>query len=328
LAADKFATIHYKFQNPKSTLMRLVTRSDFDGLVCAVILKEVEKIDSIEFCHPKDVQDGKVKITSEDIVTNLPYQPECGMWFDHHASEAARNDMEGIQFAGRFEVAPSAARVVYDYYIEKGFGKQIKKYAKMMKEVDKSDAAILSKTDVTKPKGWILLSYVMDPRTGLGKHHDYAISNRELMFKLVDWIPHHTVSEIIKMPDVKARVDRYFEDEKEFAQILKKHSKLEKNVVITDLRGMENVPTGNRFLIYTIFPKANISVRIFDGKKGENVVVALGHSIFNRKSKTDVGKLMSKFGGGGHKGAGTCQLAIADADAKIKKIIAAIKKDG
>lgn len=307
--------------------MRLVTRSDFDGLTCGVLLKEVERIDAIEFVHPKDVQEGRVQVGGNDILTNLPYQPGVGLWFDHHASEALRNDMGETVFKGRFEVAPSAARVVYDHYVEAGKGAKLKKYKKLLEAVDKSDSAKLTAKEVTKPTGWVLLSYVMDPRTGLGYSHDYAISNRELMHKMVDWIPKMTVTALLKQPDVKARTERYFADQKRFVEVLKDHSKQDRNVVVTDLRGVTNVPAGNRFLIYTLFPKSNISVRLFDGKTGD-VVVAVGHSIFKRTSKTDVGKLMSKYGGGGHRGAGTCQIPAATANATIKKILTAIKRAG
>jgi hypothetical protein len=308
--------------------MRLITRSDFDGLVCAVLLREVAQIDAIEFVHPKDVQDGKVLVTANDILTNLPYQPGIGMWFDHHSSEAVRNELDAAKFEGRFEVAPSAARVVYNYYVEKGEGEKLKKFDALLESVDKSDSANLTMGEVTNPTGWILLSYVMDPRTGLAYHHNYRISNRELMMQLVDWIATKPVDEIIEIPDIKERIDRYFEGQESFTKVTREHSRVEGNVIITDLRGIAEMPTGNRFLVYTMFPEANIQVRIFDGRKGEFVVCAVGHSIFNRTSKTDVGKLMDQYGGGGHRGAGTCQLPLATAEAKIAEIIDKIKADG
>lgn len=303
--------------------MRLVTRSDFDGLVCGVLLKEVEKIDEVVFAHPKDMQDGTVAITENDIITNLPYHPNCGMWFDHHASEGERIDLD-MSFRGMFTVAPSAARVVYNYYNSP----KLKKYEELLIEVDKSDAATLSMEDVVNPKGWILLSYVMDPRTGLGKQHNFKISNRDLMMKMIDWIHTKSVEDILAIPDVKERVDVYFQDEREFEAIMRKTSKEDGNVIITDLRNEGEVPTGNRFKIYAMFPKANIQLRIHYGKDKNTVVCALGHSIFNRTSKTHVGTLMAKYGGGGHKGAGTCQLKAADAEKQIKEIIETCKKDG
>ncbi len=308
--------------------MRLITRSDFDGLACAVLLKQVVPIESIEFVHPKDVQDGKINVTANDILTNLPFVTGAGLWFDHHSSEATRTDMDGAHYNGRFEVAPSAARVVYNHYVEQGHRNNLRFYEDLLESVDKSDSAQLSHEDVTTPSGWILLSYVMDPRTGLAYYHSYRISNRELMMKMVDWIPQHDVDEILRMPDVKERVDRYFEGQEVFRKVMEQHSRVDGNVIVTDLRGIGEMPTGNRFLIYTMYPEANIQVRVFDGKKGEFVVAALGHSIFNRTSRTDVGQLMSRHNGGGHRGAGTCQLPLEGAEQKIHDIIEQCKHDG
>ena len=305
--------------------MRLITRSDFDGLACAVLLREVEQIDSVEFVHPKDVQDGKIQVGHDDILTNLPYVLGVGLWFDHHSSEIIRNE-ETVTYRGRFEVAPSAARVVYNHYGPE----RLAKYEKLLESVDKSDAAQLSVEDVTAPSGWMLLSYVMDPRTGLAYHHGYRLSNRELMAKMIDLIAEHPDDPdfVTGDPDVQERIERYFAQEEGFARVTRERSRVDANVIITDLRGLGDPPAGNRFLVYTMFPEANIQVRVFDGRKGEFVVCAIGHSIFNRTSKTDVGALLGGYGGGGHKGAGTCQLPLAEADAKISEIIATIKQNG
>lgn len=302
--------------------MNLITRSDFDGLTCAVLLKEVEIIETITFAHPKDVQDGAIQVTKNDILTNMPYHPSCGMWFDHHSSEDDRSDIPPV-FEGRFEIAPSCARVVYNHYKSHRFTK----YEYLLTQVDKIDSAQLTVSDVTDPKGYVLLSYIMDPRTGLGRYHDYGISNKNLMYKMIDLLAGHSVDEILAMHDIRQRVKRYFEQEKEFKEMLLKTSRVDKNVVITDNRNMPDAPTGNRFLIYTLYPETNISVRILDGKQG-NVAVAIGHSIFNRTSKTDVGALCAKYGGGGHRGAGTAQFAVAEADAKIKEMVEQMKMDG
>jgi hypothetical protein len=305
--------------------MRLITRSDFDGLVCAVLLREVEQIDSVDFVHPKDVQDGRVRAGRNDILTNLPHVPGVGLWFDHHSSEIVRNE-ETANYRGRFEIAPSAARVVYNHYASD----KLKRYDDLLAAVDRCDAAQLTMDEVTNPDGWILLSYVMDPRTGLAYHRDYRIGNRELMAKMIDLIAEHPddPGAVIADPDVKERIDRYFEQQKDFEAIMRAHSRVEGSVIITDLRGLAEMPTGNRFLIYTMYPEANIQVRIFDGRKGEFVVVAIGHSIFNRTSKTDVGALMAQYGGGGHRGAGTCQLPLAEAEPKIAELLATIYRNG
>lgn len=310
--------------------MHLITRSDFDGLVCAVLLNEVVRIHSISFVHPKDVQDGRVAVTPDTILTNLPYVPGVGLWFDHHSSEETRNKLQDVKFKGRFEVAPSAARVVYNYYTADGGGAALRNYDKLLESVDRSDAAQLTVEEVTHPTGWILLSYVMDPRTGLGYNRSFHISNRELMMNMVEAIHMYPddPERILRDPDVKERVDRYFAQQEEFSKVMSERSRAEGNVILTDLRGLTEIPTGNRFLIYTMFPEQNIQIRVFDGKKGEFIVCALGHSIFNRTSKTDVGKLMTKYGGGGHRGAGTCQLPVETAEAAVAEIVAQSKADG
>jgi hypothetical protein len=247
------------------------------------------------------------------------------LWFDHHSSEISRNE-DTVSYRGRFEVAPSAARVVYNHYGAQRLGR----YENLLASVDRSDAAQLTIDEVTNPSGWMLLSFVMDPRTGLAYHREYRISNRELMTKMIDLIAEHpdNPDAVLGDPDVRERVDRYFAQQEEFAKAMRAHSRVEGNAIITDLRGIAEPPTGNRFLVYTMFPKANIQVRIFDGRKGEFVVCAVGHSIFNRTSRTDVGKLMTRYGGGGHRGAGTCQLPLGEADAKLREIIEAIKREG
>lgn len=300
--------------------MRLVTRSDFDGLMCAVLLKEVETIETIIFTHPKDIQDGKVLITSNDILTNLPYDPNCGMWFDHHSSEEGRLN-SGQEFKGALQMAPSAARVVYDYYQNEN----LSKYEDVLDAVDRIDSAQLSLDDVTNPQNWILLGFLMDPRTGLGKYHHYRISNYQLMEQMIEWIPVHPVGEILEFPDVQERVEIYYDLQEEFREFLQKHSRQEQNVLVTDFRGLTDMPSGNRFLVYTLFPKANVSMQIMDGFKKQNVVVAVGYSIFNRTCQTDIGKLMRQYKGGGHKAVGTCQLRIEDAQTQIEAIIQTLK---
>jgi oligoribonuclease NrnB/cAMP/cGMP phosphodiesterase (DHH superfamily) len=309
--------------------MRLITRSDFDGLVCAVLLREVEQIDSVDFVHPKDVQDGKITAGRDDILTNLPYVQGVGLWFDHHSSEVVRNENTAT-YRGRFEIAPSAARVVYNHYVDNGNVDKLRRYDGLLEFVDRSDAAQLSMDDVTRPAGWMLLSYVMDPRTGLAYHRSYSVSNRDLMTKMIDLIAKNPDDPevVLADKDVKERIDRYFSQQEEFEKLMRARSRVEGNVIITDLRGVGDLPAGNRFLIYTMFPEANIQVRVFDGRRGEFTVCAVGHSIFNRTSKTDVGTLMDRYGGGGHRGAGTCQLPVATADVQIAEIVKQIKADG
>ncbi|HZO91400.1 MAG TPA: exopolyphosphatase [Chthonomonadaceae bacterium] len=304
--------------------MRLVTRSDFDGLVCAVLLKQVETIDSIQFVHPKDLQDGKFEVTPDDVLTNVPYVPGCGLWFDHHLTEFERV-VGKLEFRGACRLAPSAARVVYDYYGGRAmFGSAMDE---IMAAVDKADSAQFTREEILHPTGWPLLSFIMDARTGLGRFKDYRISNYQLMYELIDACTHLSITEILSLPDVEERVTRYFEQDALFRQMLTEHTWTEGNVVITDLRGVSPIYAGNRFLVYALYPEQNTSIWIVDGLRGQNCVFACGHSIINRTSHTDIGTLMRSFGGGGHESAGTCQVPYESAEETLRALIAAMRRD-
>jgi nanoRNase/pAp phosphatase (c-di-AMP/oligoRNAs hydrolase) len=304
---------------------RLVTRSDFDGLVCAVLLKDMNMIDDIKFVHPKDMQDGKVEITDRDITTNLPYVAGAYMVFDHHLSETIRNEGQRANHIIEPE-AMSAARVVYNYY---GGRERFPKIAEdMMEAVDKADAAQFSVDEILKPSGWVLLNYLMDPRTGLGRFRTFRISNYQLMMDLIDCCKDMSIGEIMELPDVKARVDLYFEQEELFREQLRRCSKIYKNLIVLDLREEEVIHAGNRFMIYALYPQCNISIHILWGFQKQNTVFAVGKSIVNRSSKTNIGELMLKYGGGGHHAAGTCQIEHDRAEPVLKELIAKITHDG
>lgn len=304
---------------------RLVTRSDFDGLVCAVIFKELEMIDDIKFVHPKDMQDGKIEITDRDITTNLPYVEGAHLVFDHHLSETIRNSGQRDNHIIDPK-AMSAARVVYDYY---GGKEKFPKIGEdMMEAVDKADAAQFSLEEILHPNEWVLLNYLMDPRTGLGRFRTFRISNYQLMMDLIDCCRDMTIQEIMELPDVKARVDLYFEQEEKFKEQLKRCSKIYKNLIVLDLRDEEIIHAGNRFMIYALFPQCNISIHVLWGFKKQNTVYATGKSIVDRSAKTNVGQLMLKYGGGGHHAAGTCQIDHDKAPAVLQELIAQITQDG
>lgn len=302
-----------------STKYRLVTRSDFDGLACAVLLKEMKMIEEIKFVHPKDMQDGKIEVTARDITTNLPYVPGVHLAFDHHLSETIRN--ENIQQNHIIDpLAPSAARVVYNYFGGKDRFTSIS--PEMMEAVDKADSAQFSMEDVLNPKGWTLLSLLMDARTGLGRFKDFSISNYELMMHLIDYCKQHSVEEILELPDIKERVELYFEQSPKFNEQIKRCATVYNNLVVLDLRNEETIYAGNRFMIYALFPECNISMHVMWGLKQQNTVLAVGKSIFNCTSKTNIGELMLKYGGGGHMNAGTCQINNNKADDVLKELIA------
>lgn len=305
--------------------MRLVTRSDFDGLGCAAILKEKGIIDDIKFVHPKDIQDGEIEITSDDILANIPFVYGCGIWFDHHSSEQERRAFGN--FDGKSEPsAPSAARVIYEYYGGlKAF--RNKHLDELIRAVDKADAAQFTKEEILNPEGWVLLSFIMDPRTGLGRYKDYRISNYALMMDMIDYCRNKTDREILEIPDIKERTSRYFEQEKLFRRMLLENSRMERNIVILDLREQDEIYTGNRFLLYSLFPDANISMQVMWGFKRQNIVITCGYSIINKTARADVGSLMLKYGGGGHRRVGTCQVPIDKADDTIKEIFEALNKN-
>jgi nanoRNase/pAp phosphatase (c-di-AMP/oligoRNAs hydrolase) len=297
--------------------VRLVTRSDFDGLVCAVLLKQVEQIDSIQFVHPKDLQDGSFQVTKDDVLTNVPYVPGCGLWFDHHASELERV-VGKIDFNGACRLAPSAARVVYDYY---GGALTFGRIDAMMAEVDKADSAQFSREEILNPKGWPLMSFIMDARTGLGRFKDYRISNYQLMYELIDACTYMRIEQILRLPDVQERVTRYFEQNEFYQKMVLEHSKVIDGVVITDLRSVEPIYSGNRFLIYALYPEQHTSVWIVDGLQKRNCVFACGHSILNRTAPSRIGALMRRFGGGGHDAAGTCQVPYDVAEETLRVLV-------
>jgi nanoRNase/pAp phosphatase (c-di-AMP/oligoRNAs hydrolase) len=304
---------------------RLVTRSDFDGLVCAVLLNELDLIDDIKFVHPKDMQDGKIDISGRDITTNLPYVAAAHLAFDHHLSETLRNTGERQNHIIDPE-APSAARVVYDYY---GGKERFAGIADdMMAAVDKADSAQFSREEILDPQGWVLLNYLMDARTGLGRFRDFRISNYALMMDLIKYCRNHSIEEILALPDVKERVDLYTEHADKAKEQILRCTTVHKNLAVLDLRGEETIWATNRFMIYALFPQTSISIHVMWGLQKQNTVFATGKSILDRSSRTNVGELMLQYGGGGHQAAGTCQVANDQAAATLQALIARINADG
>ncbi len=299
---------------------RLVTRSDFDGLVCAMLLREMDLIGDIKFVHPKDVQDGKIELSENDITTNLPFDKRVGLAFDHHESELIRNKKE--DYEGKYIIdgdAKSAARVVYDYY---GGAERFTRVSdEIMLAVDKGDSADFTEDEILNPKDWVLMNFLMDARTGLGRFHDFRISNYDLMMELIDYCVDHDIKQVLELPDVKERVDMYFDQQEKFIAQLKEVTTIHDKVAVIDLRDLETIYTGNRFMVYALWPEVEVSVHVAWGFRKQNTAVMIGRSIINRNSNVDIGELCLSYGGGGHRKAGTCQLDNDKVDGELPNII-------
>jgi hypothetical protein len=296
--------------------MRVVTRGDLDGLTCSLILTICEKVDGIELVHPQEISERRFEVRRDDIVANLPYHPSCGMWFDNHLL-TDKNGTPPRGFIGRYAQAPSAARVVYDHYLPDH--PELRRFEALLADTDRFDSAQLQLDDIVNPKGYILLAYTLDPRTGLGAFQQY-------FHLLLSAFQQKSLEEVLALPQVQERVTRMREQDRAFRDVTLAHSRLDGTVVVTDFRSAQNIPVGNRFLVYTLYPEATLSVRIHWNPRREGVIVSVGRSILNRSSRTNVGVLLSLFGGGGHAGAGSCQLATDVADARIQEILTGLKR--
>ncbi len=312
--------------SPMTTTYRVITRSDFDGLVCAVLLQELGMVHEILFVHPKEMQDGKIEVTSQDITTNLPYVEGVHLAFDHHHSEMVRRGGAKPENHIIDPNAPSAARVVYDYYGGANSFPDIP--MDMMEAVDKADSANFTEEEIVNPTNWVLLNFLMDSRTGLGRFHNFSISNYQLMLQLIDRCQDTPIDDILELPDVAERVELYHEHQYKFIDQVKKCATVFGNLVVLDFRNEEVIYAGNRFIVYALFPETNISIHVIWGPKKERTVFAMGKSILKRDSNTNVGELCLKYGGGGHQAAGTCQVENEEANDKLKELIAQINADG
>jgi len=297
---------------------RLVTRADFDGVVAGGLLIELGLIDDVVFAEPKAMQDGLVRITPNDITTNLPYVEGVHLCFDHHISETERvgkRDNHIIEAN-----APSAARVVYNYFGGKDKFPAIPD--DLMDAVDRADSAQFSEEDILAPEPWTLLNFILDPRTGLSRFEHFEISHEQLMKDMMVYVRHHPVEEILAIPDVEERTHLYLEHEEKFELQLRDCSKVYGKVVVVDLRGEDIVFAGNRFTIYAIFPACNVSIQLTNTLDGKKTIMAVGKSILNRTNKANIGSVLLEYGGGGHANAGTCQIETERAEDVLKELVA------
>ena len=303
---------------------RLLTRCDFDGLVCAILLKELGILGDIKFVHPKDMQDGVIEVTENDILTNLPYVAGCHLCFDHHSSEETRNEKRPSNLILQAK-AKSAARVVYNYYGGKARFPEIQD--DMMDAVDKADSAAFTKEEILNPTGWVLLSFLMDARTGLGRFHEFRVSNYQLMMDLIEYCKDHSIEQILELPDVQERIGVYQSHDKQAKEQIQRCATVHHNLVVLDLRQEDTIFTTNRFTVYSLFPQCNISMHVLWGRQQQNTVFTIGRSILDRSCSTDVGQLCLEYGGGGHEAAGTCQVAHEDAERVKQELIDRINAD-
>ncbi len=296
--------------------MRVITRGDLDGLTCALVITSCEKVDGIELIHPQEITERRFDVRPDDIVANLPYHPRCGMWFDNHLL-TDKNATPPSGFVGRYALAQSAARVVYDHYLPDH--PELRRYEALLADADRFDSARLEMDDIVSPKGYILLAYTLDPRTGLGAFQEY-------FHLLLSAFREMNPDDVLKLPQVQERVAKIREQDRAFREVTRANSRMEGTVVITDFRGVPSIPVGNRFIVYTLFPQATLSMRIHWNHRRDAVIVSVGRSILNRSSRTNVGVLLSLFGGGGHAGAGSCQIAPEEADARIQDILTSLQR--
>ena len=300
---------------------RLITRPDFDGVVCGALFMEQDMIDTVMFAHPRDMQHGRIEVSREDITTNLPYVPGVHLCFDHHVSESERvGPMENHIIDPK---APSAARVVYDHYGGKDTFPLVD--PALIDAVDKADAAQFTEEEILAPDGYTLLNFILDGRTGLSRLRDFAISEEQLMIDMMTYCRHHPVEEILQIPDVAERVRTYILNE-EFAELqIKRCAEITDNVVKVDVRGEDTLYTVNRFLVYALYPDCDVSVHLTNLPDRGLVEIAVGKSILNRGNKTNIGSMLLQYGGGGHAAVGTCQVEPDHADRVAKEIVAAVR---
>ena len=311
---------------------RLVTQYSFDGLVCAVLLRELELIDDVAFIHPNDMQDGKTVITGRDITASLPYAEGVHLAFDHHLSEAERFEHSRTRWREDRSnliidtAAPSSARVIYRHYGGKQRFSDISE--DMMQAVDRADTGDYRRADILAPKGWTLLSFLIDPRTGLGRGHNFKTSDFQFMMTMIAECRDHSIDEILKHPDVQERVDLYWLQHYDFVEQLERCSHLEGNVVILDLRYQDPIYVGNRFMIYALFPSATVAIQLVRGQDERNTVLAVRKSILNRRSLAHIGTILLEYGGGGHDVAGTCQIDSDRVMSTLERLVKQINAAG
>lgn len=289
----------------------MITRADFDGIACGVLLSAQLSIDRFLFVEPKFMQDHEVTVNADDLIANLPYHPNCHLWFDHHYTNQVSSP-----FRGNFRIAPSAARVVFEYFP----AGSLSQYEELVKETDRIDSANLEVSDILFPDRYVLLSFTIDPNSR---------ADEPYWITLINLLREQPFAEVMAHPEVKTRCEEALTDFKVYQTLLAAHSRQDGNVVITDLRGVDFRGKLNRFLVYCLYPETNVSVKVFkDSQRPGRTGISVGNNIFNNTSPVNVGELLSHFGGGGHQGAGSCRVPDHEVDQALQEIIQALKIKG
>ena len=293
--------------------MRIVTRPDFDGIVCAVLLFEALDIKApVLWVEPNHVQKGWVNIQNEDIIANLPYSERCALWFDHHFTNQIDKP-----FKGAFRIAPSAAGIIFEYYKSS----LQRDYSELVQAADKIDAANLTLDEVLHPEKYpyVLLSLTIS---------NEMLPNEPYWNKLVELFSKYDIHQVLKNAEVKQHCQNVVAQNDRYVDFLRKHTMLNQHVSITDFRPFDKLPGGNRFLVYSLFPESAVNVRIrYEDPDKDMVAVSVGHSIFNPKCNVNVGLMLAQFDGGGHRGAGSTRLPAGKADESILQIIDCLVKN-
>jgi len=279
---------------------RILTRADFDGIVSALLLREAGVVDRVAFAHPRDVEAGRMFVDGETVLATLPHRPEAGLCFNH------RHDppVVGANHTGG-SAALSTARVIYDHY---GAGAFSGVSAGLLDAVDRCTAGHLDEAEIRNPAGWVMLNFLMDARTGLGRFSDFAVSNTQLMLDMVGYLREPDPERVLARPDVHERVVLYRDHARAFADQIKRCTAIHGRIGVIDLRYEDFIFCGNRFLVYALVPEIDISIHVYWGRERQNTVIVAGRSVLGGCPEVDLGRQMAAFGGGGHPGAGSCQV--------------------
>lgn len=284
---------------------RLVTKGDFDGIACAILLKVLAMIDEVKFCHPNDVETGNVEITSNDIIAGLPYRETAYMVFDNYPTRGKKVSPKKANLVVDTS-ASSTAMVIYRYFGgEKTFPNISKE---MMLEVDKGYRAQYTIDDILYPSNWRLLGYLTDMRTGLEDSQRFSVSHYQMEMNLINYCKDHTILEILSLPEVEERLKTYFSYIDECKDQILRCSTIYYNLVVVDMRDERVIYPGNRFIVYALFPECNVSLQVTSDIINNKTIFVASKSIIDRSYKANIGEIMSRYGGGGHANAGTCRV--------------------